>query len=207
MWVRVPGGATASPRAALFLDRDGVIVEDPGYLCRPADTILIPGAAEVIGRANRRGIPVIEVTNQAGIGLGYYGWDQFLEVEDALAVELARAGAAINAVFACPFHPDGIVPWAHPAHPARKPRPGMLLAAKRFLNVDLGSSWMVGDKQGDLLAAHNAGLRGGLHVLTGHGAKHRQAVLTWRPAEFEVRFGDSIRDAVGLLEGLAPVAR
>ena len=204
MWVRVPGGPVAAPRPALFLDRDGVIVEDTGYLSRPADVILIPGAAEVIALANRRAIPVIEVTNQAGIGLGYYGWEQFLAVEDALAAELARAGAVIDAAFACPYHRDGIAPWAHPAHPARKPRPGMLLAAGRFLNIDLANSWIVGDKQDDLLAAHNAGLRGGLHVLTGHGAEHREAALAWRPAEFEVRLGDSIRDAVGLLDSLAP---
>lgn len=207
MWVRVPGGPLASPRPALFLDRDGVIVEDPGYLCRLADMILIPGVAEVIGLANRRAIPVIEVTNQAGIGRGYYGWEQFLEVEEALAGELGRSGAVIDAVFACPYHRDGIPPWAHPAHPARKPRPGMLMAASRFLNIDLESSWIVGDKHSDLLVGHNAGLRGGMHVLTGHGAKHRQAALTFCHAEFEVRFGDSIRDAAGLLEGLAPSRR
>lgn len=207
VWARVPGGAPASPRPALFLDRDGVMVEDPGYLYRPADMILIPGVAEVIGLANRQGIPVIEVTNQAGIGRGYYGWAQFLELENALAGELARAGAVIDAVFACPYHRDGIAPWTHPAHPARKPRPGMLLAAGRFLNIALESSWIVGDKHGDLLAGRNAGLRGGLHVLTGHGAKHRQAVTECRWAEFEVRVGDSIRDAAGLLESLAPCGR
>jgi D-glycero-D-manno-heptose 1,7-bisphosphate phosphatase len=100
MWVRVRGGPSAIPRPALFLDRDGVILEDTGYLCRAADMILIPGVAEVIGLANRREIPVIEVTNQAGIGRGYYGWEQFVEVEEALAVELARGGAFIDAVFA-----------------------------------------------------------------------------------------------------------
>jgi D-glycero-D-manno-heptose 1,7-bisphosphate phosphatase len=203
MWVRAPGGPLASSRPALFLDRDGVIVEDAGYLSRPDDLVLIPGAVEVIGLANRLAIPVIEVTNQAGIGRGYYGWEEFLEVEDALAVELARGAAVIDAMFACPFHRDGIVPWAHPAHPARKPRPGMLLAARRFLNIDLESSWMIGDKQGDLLAAHNAGLRGGLHVLTGHGVEHRAAALAWLPVDFEVRAGNSIREAAGLLESLA----
>ena len=204
MWVRVPGGPLPSPRPALFLDRDGVIVEDPGYLCRPGDMILIPGAAEIVSLANRRSIPVIEVTNQAGIGRGYYGWEQFLEVEDALAGELARGGAVIDAVFACPYHRDGVAPWSHPAHPARKPRPGMLLAARRFLNIDLENSWIVGDKPSDLLAGYNAGVRGGLHVLTGQGGKHRAAALTCCPAEFEVRTGDSIRDAGGLLESLTP---
>ena len=203
MWVRVNGGAHASPRAALFLDRDGVVVEDTGYLFRAEEVALIPGAAEVIALANRLGIPVIEVTNQAGIARGYYGWDEFVEVEDAMAAALKSGGAAIDAAFACPFHREGIAPWVHPAHPARKPRPGMLLAAQRWLNLDLGSSWMVGDKQSDLESARNAGLRGGLHVLTGHGAEYREAVLGWRPEDFEVRTGDSIRDAASVLESLA----
>jgi D-glycero-D-manno-heptose 1,7-bisphosphate phosphatase len=194
MWVAVPGDRRAVARPALFLDRDGVIVEDHGYLSRSADVIAIAGAAEIIGLANRRGIPVIEVTNQSGVGRGYYGWEEFQRVEEAMAEELARSGAVVDAVFACPYHP---------AHPARKPLPGMLLAARRFLNVELESSWIVGDKLSDLEAGYNAGLRGGMHVSTGHGAEQRAAVAAWRPANFEVRFGESIRDAAGLVESLA----
>jgi len=204
MWVRTHGIPPPAPRAALFLDRDGVILEDSGYLCRAADMVLIPGAADVIALANRRAIPVIEVTNQAGIGRGYYGWDEFLVVEDAMAAELARGGALIDAAFACPYYPGGVAPWAHPAHPARKPLPGMLLAAGRLLHIDLARSWMVGDKLDDLLAACRAGLRGGLHVLTGHGAEHREAVLACCPKGFEVHAAGSIRDAVDLLESMAP---
>ena len=77
IWICASATATADPRPALFLDRDGVIVEDPGYLCRPGDLRMIPGAAQVIGSANGRGIPVVEVTNQAGIGRGYYTWKEF----------------------------------------------------------------------------------------------------------------------------------
>lgn len=200
VWVRAPEYVPATPRAALFLDRDGVIVEDPGYLCSAAKMVLIPGAAGVIALANRREIPVIEVTNQAGIGRGYYGWQEFADVEEALGRELARAGALIDAVLACPYHKDGIAPWAHPAHPSRKPRPGMLLAASRFLNIDLAASWIVGDKHGDLAAGYNAGLAGGLHVLTGHGAEHRPRVIAWKPERFDLRLGDSIREAAALLD-------
>ena len=199
IWIWVAAQPPVAVRPALFLDRDGVIVQDPGYLSRIADLALIPGAADLIASANRRGIPVVEITNQAGIGRGYYGWNEFLQVEEALARELASRGAAIDAVFACPYHRDGIPPWTHLAHPARKPRPGMLLAAERFLNLDLKHSWMVGDKLGDLLAGYNAGLHGGLHVLTGQGPEHRQFVLEWSPKSFEVRFGDSIRDAATLV--------
>ena len=193
MWIWTRPHSAAAPRPALFLDRDGVIVEDPGYLSRAADLVLLPGAARIIALANRRGIPVVEVTNQAGIGRGYYGWNEFVEVEEALARELAAAGAALDGVFACPYHQ---------AHPARKPQPEMLLAAERLLKLDLGRSWIVGDKLDDLQAGYRAGLRGGLHVLTGQGAAHRRDVAEWPPQKYNLRLGDSIADAEALLTAL-----
>jgi D-glycero-D-manno-heptose 1,7-bisphosphate phosphatase len=203
IWIRTPLMNGATLRPALFLDRDGVIVEDHGYLSRAEDVVLLPGAATLIARANRRNIPVVEITNQAGIARGYYGWDAFLEVEQALTRQLASFGAAIDAVFACPFHRDGAPPWAHPAHPARKPRPGMLLAAQQAVNLDLTRSWIVGDKMGDLLAGYHARLAGGLHVLTGEGPAHREAILAWHHPGFEVVCGDSIGDAGLLIDMLS----
>jgi histidinol-phosphate phosphatase family domain/HAD-superfamily hydrolase, subfamily IIIA len=195
IWAAVTEHVSPKARPALFLDRDGVIVEDPGYLSRVADLIVLSGAAEIIRLANRVNVPVVEVTNQSGIGRGYYGWKEFLEIEEALRRELGRAGAFIDAAFACPYHRDGIAPWNHPAHPARKPRPGMLLAARQFLNLDLDNSWIVGDKICDLQAGCNAGLRGGLLVLTGKGSAHRDSVREWKPENFEVRIGSSIWEA------------
>jgi D-glycero-D-manno-heptose 1,7-bisphosphate phosphatase len=183
-----------------------VIVEETGYLSRVADIRVIPGAAEVISLANRKGIPVVEVTNQAGIGRGYYGWKEFVDIEKAIASELARAGAVVDGVFACPYHPDGVGQWAHPAHPARKPHPGMLLAAARFLNLDLERSWIVGDKVDDLMAGYNANLCGALHVLTGHGREHRGATHAWNPFGFDLRLGDSIDAAASLVDLLAGTA-
>jgi D-glycero-D-manno-heptose 1,7-bisphosphate phosphatase len=199
IWVWTAPQSTCEVRPALFLDRDGVIIEDPGYLCRAADMQLIEGASSLIALANRHNVPVVVVTNQAGIGRGYYGWDDFAEVEGALATLLAREGAAVDAVFACPYHPEGITRWAHPAHPARKPGPGMLHAAERLLQLDLRRSWIVGDRLVDLQAGYHAGLRGGLHVLTGAGAHDRAQVVEWKPEKFAVRLGESIRDAAGLI--------
>ncbi|HXK01594.1 MAG TPA: HAD-IIIA family hydrolase [Verrucomicrobiae bacterium] len=199
IWVRTTPLIHSHLRSALFLDRDGVIVEDPGYLGSAADMVMIAGAAEIIRLANRLEVPVLEVTNQAGIARGYYGWKEFLEVEAALTRALAGAGAVIDGALACPYHRDGTAPWVHPAHPARKPRPGMLLAAAQFLDLDLSNSWIVGDKIGDLQAGCNAGLRGGLHVLTGHGPQHRKAALEFKVPGFDLRLGNSIQDAASIV--------
>jgi D-glycero-D-manno-heptose 1,7-bisphosphate phosphatase len=94
IWIRVTPRPINSICPALFLDRDGVIVEDPGYLSRPSELVILPGACDVIASANRAGIPVVEITNQAGIARSYFGWNEFLEVEEALARQLAASGAA-----------------------------------------------------------------------------------------------------------------
>jgi D-glycero-D-manno-heptose 1,7-bisphosphate phosphatase len=195
IWIRSRDAFAGKPLAALFLDRDGVVVEERHYLSRPEDMALIPGAADIIAEANRREIPVVLVTNQSGIGQGFYGWGAFETVQEAVERELARFGAGLDAVLACPFYPE---------HPARKPQPGMLLAAARMLNLDLAASWIVGDHARDMEAGYNAGLRGGLHVLTGHGAGQREAALgvidqqLW--TGFDLRLGNSILDAMPIIE-------
>jgi D-glycero-D-manno-heptose 1,7-bisphosphate phosphatase len=207
VWIQSGREKLSSPRGALFLDRDGVIIVEKEYLSEAAEVELIPGAAELIAAANELGVPVVEVTNQAGIGRGYFGWTEFEAIEAKVAEELAASGARLDAALACPYHDSGVPPWNHPDHPMRKPRPGMLLEAARRLNLDLGRSWIVGDKNVDLQAGWNAGLRGGLHVLTGHGAAHRPLVLDQlAPAPFELRLGESIHDARPLLALLASSA-
>ncbi len=102
-------------RAALFLDRDGVIVEEVGYLHRPEDVRLVPGAAAAIAAANRVGVPVVAITNQSGIGRGHYGWPEFQGTQERIAAALADAGAALDMVLARPYHPEGAPPLRHPA--------------------------------------------------------------------------------------------
>jgi D-glycero-D-manno-heptose 1,7-bisphosphate phosphatase len=190
--------ATAPGRPALFLDRDGAVVEETEYLCRVEDIVMIPGAAGVIAAANQRGVPVVVVTNQAGIGRGYYGWAEFAAVQRAILSALAREGARIDAVYACAHHPEGQGSFAHPDHPARKPNPGMLLWAVADLALDLKQSWLVGDKAIDVEAAKRAGIAGALQVATGHGSAERQRASGLADASFEVRFGRSIADAMTL---------
>jgi D-glycero-D-manno-heptose 1,7-bisphosphate phosphatase len=188
----------AGGRPALFLDRDGAVVEESGYLHRVDDIVLIPGAAQVITTANRRNVPVVMVTNQSGIGRGYYEWSQFRSVQDAIVGSLAAAGARIDAVYACAHHPEAQGLLAHPDHPARKPNPGMLLQAASDLALDLKSSWLVGDKADDIKAAKRAGVAGALLVATGYGDAERQVAGELANATFEVRFGQSIADAMTL---------
>jgi D-glycero-D-manno-heptose 1,7-bisphosphate phosphatase len=186
----------APGRPALFLDRDGVVVEDTGYLCRASDVVVIPGAIEVVSAANKCAVSVVMVTNQSGIGRGYYGWSEFKSVQDVLIAKLADHDARIDAVYACAHHPDAKGILAHPDHPARKPNPGMLLQAALDLALDLKTSWLVGDKVHDIEAAKRAGLAGALQVATGHGAAERQHAAKLEASNFEVRFGPSITDAM-----------
>jgi D-glycero-D-manno-heptose 1,7-bisphosphate phosphatase len=149
----------------LFLDRDGVILTYVPYLHRPEDVSLAAGAAETIARANRLDIPVVLVTNQAGIGRGLYGWQDFYRTHQAMAKLLSHREAHLDAVLACPYHPEAVGIYAHPDHPARKPRAGMLLKAAEILPIDLQRSWIVGDRWTDLQAGHAAGLAGGTLLL------------------------------------------
>jgi len=158
-------------RAALFLDRDGVVVEEAHYLHKTEDVHLTPNAGETVKAANARGVPVILVTNQAGIGYGYFGWDDFIAVQTRILGDLSAFGAHIDGVFACPFHEKAQGVYAAVNHFARKPNPGMLTLASQLMGVNLSKSWIVGDRSLDLLAGKNAGLVGGVHVWTGHGSK------------------------------------
>jgi D-glycero-D-manno-heptose 1,7-bisphosphate phosphatase len=187
-----------SGRPALFLDRDGVVIEDTDYLCRVEDIVMIHGASSVIAAANKNSVPVVLVSNQAGIGRGYYGWSEFRRVQQAIVEILAEEGARLDAVYACAHHPEGRDGFAHPDHPARKPNPGMLLEAASDLAIDLTTSWLVGDKASDVEAAKRAGLAGAMQVTTGHGLAERQYLAGLQTRNFEMRFGRSITEAMAL---------
>jgi D-glycero-D-manno-heptose 1,7-bisphosphate phosphatase len=183
---------------ALFLDRDGVVVEEVNYLYRVEDIAICAAAAAVISAANAIAVPVVLVTNQAGIGRGYYGWTEFRAVQEAIQSAIAHEGAYFDAVYACPHHRDGQGAFAHPDHPARKPNPGMLRRAAAALDIDLARSWLVGDRAADIEAARRAGLAGALHVLTGHGQAERAAAMAQSGPRFDVRSAATIAGALAL---------
>ena len=183
----------------MFLDRDGVIVEEVHHLRRPEDVRLIRGVIDVVAAANARDLHVVIVTNQSGIGQGLFGWPDFAAVQARILSELAAGGARIDAVMACPFHPDAEPPYAHPDHPARKPNPGMLQAATAMLQIDLAGSWIVGDHARDIDAGRRAGLAGGVHVMTGYGPDHRETVLQEAGPDYPVLPAGSVADTLTLI--------
>ena len=195
--LRTDRSGSLSGRPALFLDRDGVVTQEVHFLHRPDDLALSPGAAGAIARANGLGCPVVLVTNQSGIARGLFAWEAFAATQERLVRVLADEGARLDMVLACPFHPDGLPPYRG-EHACRKPGPGMLLQAGERLGLTLGGSWVVGDRARDLEAGRAAGLAGGLHVLTGHGAAERPAAAALGTPGFEVRLGESIADALAL---------
>jgi D-glycero-D-manno-heptose 1,7-bisphosphate phosphatase len=145
-------------RPALFLDRDGVINVDTGYLHRIADCRFVDGIFELVAAFAARGYAVVVATNQAGIGRGYYGEAEFAELTGWMREEFARRGGRIDAVYHCPDHPtEGIGPYRRD-NPWRKPGPGMLLQAGTDLGLDLAASLIIGDKASDMAAGRAAGL-------------------------------------------------
>lgn len=148
---------------AVFLDRDGTLIEDAHYLDDPGDIVLIDGAVDALRRLDEKGWLVVVVTNQSGIARGRITTRRYREVAGALETRLAEEGCRIAATVHCPHHPDVTGPCA-----CRKPNPGMLLAAAAALDVDLVRSFMVGDKVSDVLAGLAAGASPIL-VRTGYG--------------------------------------
>lgn len=186
-------------RAALFLDRDGVIIEDTRYLGRPENVRLLPGAAEAIARCNRLGIPVVLVSNQSGIARGYYDWAAFQAVQAALSAALAKSGARLDATFACAHHAIGKPPLNVADHPWRKPNPGMLVAAGERMQLDLSRSVIVGDRLSDLAAGRAAQLAGGVLLLSREHDPEPAALAALRAPHFTVDLAAALSDAVSLL--------
>ena len=146
---------------AVFLDRDGVLIEDTGYPHLEEHLRLVAGAAEAVRRLNQLGYLCVIVTNQSGVARGLFSEDQMKAFNTLIVRKLAAQGAVIGAVYACPFHSEGrIAAYIHPDHPDRKPNPGMLLRAAADHHIDMAKSFMIGDQPSDMEAARRAGVPG-----------------------------------------------
>jgi D-glycero-D-manno-heptose 1,7-bisphosphate phosphatase len=152
-----------APRATAFLDRDGVLNVDHGYVCSADRLDWVDGAFSALRRLKQADYLLIVVTNQSGIGRGYYDEASMRVFHQGLNQELAAHGGAIDAFYFCPFHAEARLPqYRHPNHPDRKPNPGMLLRAMREWPIDATRSFLIGDKPSDIAAANAAGLPGHL---------------------------------------------
>jgi len=167
-------------KPAAFLDRDGTLIEDRGYICTFDQVHIYPFSGQALRRLNAAGIAVVLVTNQSAVARGICSCDQVESLHLRLRETLAAESACIDAVYWCPYLAGGKVPRFALESPMRKPAPGMLLQAARDLGLDLSRSIMVGDKLSDMAAGKAAGCRTAL-VRTGNG-KAAEAAASHGPA-------------------------
>ena len=166
-------------RRALFLDRDGVINVDHGYVHTAAQTDWMPGIFELVAQAREIGLLPVIVTNQAGIARGYYDETAFLAYTAWVHAEFRRRGSPIAATYFCPHHPSAGVSELRCECACRKPQPGMLLAAAQRLDIDLAGSAMVGDKESDIEAARRAGVETAMLVTADDLAPVIERLSSW----------------------------
>ena len=144
---------------AVFLDKDGTLIEDVPYNVRPELIRLLPGGAEGLRRLHAAGYRLIVISNQSGVAHGYFAEEALAGVERRLRQLLAEAGVPLAGFYYCPHHPDGSVAAYRVACACRKPEPGLLLRAAREHGLDLARSWFVGDILNDVEAGRRAGCR------------------------------------------------
>ena len=155
-------------RRAVFIDRDGTISEEIGYVNHPSRYRVFPYSAEAVRLLNEAGWLAILVTNQAGVARGYFTEDLIAAVHDVLKLELESKGAHLDAIYYCAHHPSvGELPYRFDCD-CRKPKPGLILRAAAELEIDLQQSWMIGDRYSDIELALNAQTRSAF-VLSGYG--------------------------------------
>ena len=155
-------------RPAVFLDRDGVLNEQMGYINHESRFVLLPGVAEAIRRLNRAGLVVVVATNQSGLARGYFPESLLETVHEQLRRELAQAGAHLDGLYVCPHLPEAKVAAYRLDCDCRKPKPGLLMRAAADLGLDLSRSYMVGDRYQDIRCGLAAGAKTVL-VRTGYG--------------------------------------
>jgi D-glycero-D-manno-heptose 1,7-bisphosphate phosphatase len=155
-------------RRAVFMDRDGTISEEIGYVNHPSRYRVFPYSAEAVRLLNEAGWLAVLVTNQAGVARGYFTEEMIGSVHHILSAEMEGGGARLDAIYYCAHHPSVGQPPYRVDCDCRKPKPGLIRRAAEELEIDLAQSWMVGDRYSDIELARNAGV-GAAFVLSGYG--------------------------------------
>ena len=165
---RKPPSAPGRTKQAVFLDRDGTVCDEVGYVNHLDRLRVYPWAAEAIRRLNHAGMPVIVVTNQSGVGRGYFTEALVRQAHRKIAAQLAARSARVDAFYYCPHHPSAPLKAYRADCRCRKPAPGMVEKATKRFHIDLISSYVIGDSYRDMQLGFNIGARTAL-VMTGYG--------------------------------------
>ncbi len=152
----------------VFLDRDGTIIEEMGYINHFSRIRPLPKAVEAIKMFKKAGFKVIVVTNQSGVAKGYFSEQELINMNNYMVDQFAKQGAQIDALYYCPHHPQAVVPQYRLDCDCRKPGTGMILKAKQEHGVDLQRSWIIGDRESDIKLAETLNIHNAF-VLTGYG--------------------------------------
>ena len=187
--------APRAPRPAVFLDRDGTLTRESDWVTSPADLVLLDGAIDAVLALERAGYAAVVVTNQSAVARGLITESELDAIHAELAARFAKAGAPLEAIYACPHHPsEGVAPYRRECE-CRKPNSGLVERAARELGLDLARSWIVGDAERDLAAGAKLGVRG---VLVGTG-KGTAELARMRAAGNDPRFARDVRAAAELI--------
>ena len=193
---------THAGRPAVFMDRDGCLIEEMGYLNHPSRVRILPRTAAAVSRLNAAGIPALMATNQAGIARGYFSEETLAEINAEVVRQLELEGARLDGLYVCTHHPTAGSPPHRQLCACRKPKPGLLHRAAEELGLDLSRSVMVGDKPSDVEAGQAAGAAG-VMVLTGYGRgewEHHRHAWTVKPDHVAEDLLDAVVWALGRLE-------
>jgi len=144
---------------AVFLDRDDTIIKDPGYINNPDQVNLVDGAVEALGELKALGYKLIIVSNQSGVARGIVTEDVLNEIHNRLKQLLSEKGVSLDAIYYCPYHPEGAVKKYRRESDLRKPNPGMILKAAKDIDIELSKSWVIGDRSRDIEAGFRAGCK------------------------------------------------
>lgn len=184
-----------SGKPAVFLDRDGTINEQMGYINHTCRFQLLPGAANAIKKLNDAGIPVVVISNQSGLARGYFPEELLVAVHEKMNRQLAEVGAHVDGIYYCPHHPEAKEERFRTACNCRKPKPGLVLQASEEMGLDPKRSYMVGDRWSDIKTAANCGATSIL-VRTGYGRGDEQYIGPHQEIQPDFK-ADDLSEAVG----------
>ena len=194
--------ALLSPRPAVFMDRNGCLIEERGYINNPSRVRVLPRTPAAVALLNQAGIAAVMATNQAGIARGYFSSETLLAVNAEVERQLGAEGARLDALYVCTHHPTAGQPPYRDTCECRKPKPGLLLRAAAELGLDLSRSVMVGDKPADVEAGQAAGAATVL-VLTGYGRgewEYRRHEWTVKPDHVAEDLFDAVEWALARIQ-------